>query len=632
MRRREFLAAAAAASGMAVPLAWADSDPERRSASRAGLGRSRSPVRLSSFDPLVRPYVAQMTLDEKLGQMTQGELNNIKDEADIERYFLGSVLSGGDADPKEGNGLPAWTDTVDRLIARSQRTRLGIPILYGVDAVHGHANVDGAVVFPHNIGLGCTRNPELIEEIGRITALEIRATGIQWTFAPCVAVPRDVRWGRTYEGFAERPDLVAQLGAAAVRGLQSADLSSPQAVLACAKHYVGDGGTTYQERKLGERTLFLDQGDARLSEAALREMHLPGYVAAIEAGVGSIMVSYNSWNGARVSGVRRLLTEILKDELGFEGFLVSDYYAIGQVDRDYKTAVAQSINAGMDMAMEPARYATFIQTLKELVEERTVPMSRIDDAVTRILRVKWAMGLMDRKRSQLADRRLHRNFGSARHRKVARQAVRESVVLLKNERAVLPLSRKAKHIHVAGRAANDIGIQCGGWTVKWQGEAGRVTSGGTTILEGIERTVSSRTQVTYTPNGGGAGGADVAVVVVGEMPYAEGVGDRSDLSLSPEELSMIDRIAVTGTPIVLVVISGRPLILGSVLEKASAVVAAWLPGSEGSGVSDVLFGLHAPSGRLSFSWPKSMEQIPVDENGPTAPLFPFGFGLGYSRT
>jgi beta-glucosidase len=618
VRRREVLAATAA-SGLVVPLA-----------TPLAWGRSRVPVRLSSFDPVVRPFVAQMTLDEKLGQMTQGELNNIKDESDIERYFLGSVLSGGDADPKEGNGLLAWTDTVDRLIARSQRTRLGIPILYGVDAVHGHGNVDGAVVFPHNVGLGCTRNPELIEEIGRITALEIRATGIQWTFAPCVAVPRDVRWGRTYEGFAERADLVSQLGAAAVRGLQSADLSSPRAVLACAKHYVGDGGTTYHERKAGGRTLLLDQGDAQLSEAKLREVHLPGYSTAIEAGVGSIMVSYNSWNGERVSGVRRLLTEILKDELGFEGFLISDYYAIGQVDRNFKTAVAQSINAGMDMAMEPARYAVFIQTLKELVAEGKVPMSRIDDAVTRILRVKWAMGLMDKKRSQLADRKLHKSFGSAGHRKTARQAVRESLVLLKNEKSVLPLSRKAKHLHVAGRAGNDIGIQCGGWTVKWQGEAGQVTSGGTTILEGIEQAVSSKTKVTFAPNGGGAGGADAAIVVVGEMPYAEGVGDRSDLSLSAEDLAIVESISTTGTPIVLVVISGRPILLGLALQKASAVVAAWLPGTEGNGVSDVLFGIHPPSGKLSFSWPKSMEQVPADENGPTAPLFPFGFGLTYS--
>lgn len=616
MRRRDFLAVAAA-SGLAVPMAW---------------GRTREPLRLSSFDPVVKPFVAQMTLDEKLGQMTQGELNNIRDEADIERLFLGSVLSGGDADPKEGNGLLAWTDTVDRLIARSQRTRLGIPILYGVDALHGHANVEGAVVFPHNIGLGCTRNPQLIEEIGRITALEIRATGIQWTFAPCVAVPRDVRWGRTYEGFSERPELVKQLGAAAVRGLQQPDLSSPKAVLACAKHYVGDGGTTYQERKAGPRTLLLDQGDAQMSEAQLREMHLPGYISAIEAGVGSIMVSYNSWNGARVSGVRRLLTEILKDELGFEGFLISDYNAISQVDRDYKTAVAQSINAGMDMAMEPARYAVFISTLKELVDEGKVPMSRIDDAVTRILRVKWAMGLMDRKRPQLADRQLHKSFGSARHRKCARQAVSESIVLLRNEKQVLPLARKAKHIHVAGRAANDIGIQCGGWTVKWQGQAGKVTSGGTTILEAIEQSVSSKTKVTFSPNGGGAGGADVAVVVVGEMPYAEGVGDRSDLSLAAEDLAMLDTIAVTGTPIVLVLLSGRPMILGPALEKANAIVAAWLPGTEGRGVSDVLFGLHAPSGKLSFAWPKSMDQTPVNENGPTAPLFPFGFGLTYADT
>jgi beta-glucosidase len=289
VRRREFLAATAAGA-MAGPRAWA---------------RGREPVPLSSFDPVVRPFVAGMTLDEKVGQMTQAELNQMEDEADVERYFLGSVLSGGDADPKEGNSLTAWTDTVDRLIGRSQRTRLGIPILYGVDAVHGHGNVEGAVVFPHNIGLGCTGDGALVEAIGRITALEARATGIQWTFAPCVAVPRDIRWGRTYEGFSERPEIVRRLGAAAVRGLQSPDLGSPHAVLACAKHYVGDGGTTYEPRQVGPSTLLLDQGNTQLSENQLREIHLPGYVAAVKAGVGSIMTSFNGWNGQRVSGVRR---------------------------------------------------------------------------------------------------------------------------------------------------------------------------------------------------------------------------------------------------------------------------------------------------------------------------------------
>jgi beta-glucosidase len=608
MRRREFLSWAAAC-GLA---------------SRASSARERQPIRLSSFDPQVKPIVASMTLEEKLGQMTQAELNNLKDEQDISRLFLGSVLSGGDADPKEGNGLVAWTDTVDRLISISQTTRLRIPILYGVDAVHGHNNVLGATVFPHNVALGCTNNPALVEEVSRITALEIRATGIRWTFAPCVAVPLDVRWGRTYEGFSEDSQIVSRLGVAAVRGLQAPELTSSQSVLACAKHYVGDGGTTYQPRQMGQRTLYLDQGDTQVDEATLRRLHLPGYVAAVKAGVGSIMVSYSMWNGLRVSGSRRLLTEILKDELGFEGFLISDYYAISQIDKDYRVAVGKAINAGMDMAMEPARYGTFIETLKALVADGTVPMARIDDAVTRILRVKWAMGLMDPRRPQLADRRLHKSFGSAAHRKVARHAVRESLVLLKNERNTLPIASRAKHIHIAGRAADDLGMQCGGWTVKWQGEAGNVTPGGTTIRAAVEQSVSSRTRVTFSADdAAAAAGADVAIVVVGEMPYAEGVGDRSDLSLSEADLTLIDKVAATGAPLVLVVISGRPLILGRALDEASAVVAAWLPGTEGGGVSDVLLGKRAPTGRLGFTWPRSVDQLHSN------PLFPLAFGLKY---
>ncbi|MES2606296.1 MAG: glycoside hydrolase family 3 protein, partial [Pseudomonadota bacterium] len=319
---------------------------------------------LAAQDARVLPLLAQMTLDEKLGQMVQSELGNMKDEADVENLFLGSVLSGGGADPVEGNSLTAWTDTVDRLIARSQTTRLGIPIIYGVDAVHGHGNILGATVFPHNVGLGCTRNAALVQECGRITALEVRASGIHWTFAPCVAVPRDDRWGRTYEGFSEDPALVAELGAAAVRGMQHGGLENPQAVLACAKHYAGDGGTTWASTKRRDGSSGMDQGNTEVDEATLRSVHLPGYVSSLAEGVGSIMVSYNSWNGLKVSGIKHLLTDILKSELGFEGFLVSDYYAIGQIDRDYKKALMASINAGMDMAMEPAGYQKFIDTLR----------------------------------------------------------------------------------------------------------------------------------------------------------------------------------------------------------------------------------------------------------------------------
>ena len=616
MRRRELLTAAAV--GSVAPLVFV-----------LGRGHAASPVRLSSFDARVRPLLKQMTLDEKLGQMTQAELGKLEHEDDVERYFLGSVLSGGDADPPTGNGLGDWSRAIDDTIALSLHTRLKIPILYGVDAVHGHSNVEGATLFPHNLGLGCTRDATLVEAAARVTALEMRATGAQWTFAPCLAVPRDERWGRTYEGFSEDPAVVAELGAAAVRGFQTTDLGSPRAVLACAKHFVGDGGTSYQERPAGSRAAPLDQGDTRVDEATLRRIHLPGYVAAVRAGVGSIMVSYNSWNGVKVSGIRRLLTEILKGELGFEGFLISDYYAIGQIDADYKTAVMTSVNAGMDMAMEPARYARFIATLRELVQEGRVPLARIDDAVTRILRVKLAMGLMDESRSQLSDPALVREFGATKHREVARRAVRESLVLLKNENHALPLAKSAARIHVAGKAADDIGMQCGGWTVTWQGRAGNVTTG-TTLRAAIAATASPKTQVTYSVDGRAAAGADVAVVVVGEAPYAEGVGDRADLALAAEDVALVDVVAGTGVPVVLVIYSGRPLILGGVLERAAAVVAAWLPGTEGRGITDVLFGDYAPRGKLGFTWPRSMPQIPINVGDPAYdPLFPFGFGLTY---
>ena len=598
----------------------------------SGFARGKAARRsLSSYDTAASALLAKMTLAEKLGQMTQAEQSGLKDPSDVENYFLGSLLSGGSSDPKAGNSLAAWTDLYDGYQRRALKTRLRIPILYGIDAVHGHNNVLGAVIFPHNIGLGCTRKPALVESAARITAAEVRATGINWAFAPCIAVPRDERWGRTYEGFGETPELAESLGAAAIRGLQRNDLSDPLGVLACAKHFVGDGGTSMGTGQMNrEQKHLLDQGDTRLSEAELRRIHLPGYVSAIKAGVGSIMVSYSSWNGVKCSASKRLLTEILKVELGFEGFLISDYNAIGQIDRDFKSSIEKSINAGMDMAMEPTNYRRFIALLRELVDEGRVPVTRIDDAVKRILRVKMAMGLMNKRRPQLADRRLQKMFGSPEHRRVARECVRQSLVLLKNESRTLPLSKRLARIHVAGKNADNIGNQCGGWTIDWQGKTGDVTSGGTTILSGIKRAVSRTTRVTFSLDGSGASGADVAIVVVGETPYAEGRGDREDLSLSADDLKTISNLKSAGIPVVAILISGRPLIITEALSQCDALVAAWLPGTEGQGISDVLFGGYRPSGKLCCSWPRSMMQIPINAGDSSyEPLFKHGFGLTY---
>jgi beta-glucosidase len=598
---------------------------------------------LSSFDPRVDELLPEMTLEEKIGQMTQPDMSYLVDEEDIATYFLGSVLSGGGSDPTPENTFEDWRAMYEGYQGIAQGTRLGIPLLYGVDAVHGHSNVVGAVVFPHNIGLGATRSAELVERVYRATALEVRATGINWNFAPCVAVARDIRWGRTYESFGESPELVAELGEAAVRGVQGSGLGDPTAVAGCAKHYVGDGGTVFGTgapmdavpasvfeeigAPSGVERWPLDRGDVQLDEATLREVHMAGYPPAIAAGVATIMPSFNSWNGERLSGHRYLLTDVLKGELGFEGFLISDWAAIDDLPGDYRSDIEQAINAGMDMVMVPDRYREFFDTLKSLVEDGSVPMERIDDAVRRILRVKFAMGLMEPDAAVMADRSLESRFGAEEHRALAREAVRRSVVVLKADDGALPLAKTASRIHVAGKNADDIGNQSGGWTIQWQGSSGDITVG-TTVLEAIREAASPETEVTYSLDGTGAEGADVAVVVVGERPYAEMMGDRFDLSLDPQDRAAIETATAEGVPVVVVLISGRPLILGDALDQAVAVVAAWLPGSEGQGLTDILFGDHPATGRLPFTWPRDGDSLQLDPgDSDYDPLFAFGYGL-----
>jgi len=563
----------------------------------------------------VNDLLSRMTLDEKIGQMTQAERNALGNENDIKIYFLGSILSGGGSAPSP-NTPSGWADMYDRFQTAALSTRLKIPIIYGIDAVHGHNNVYGATIFPHNIGMGCTRNPALAEQAARATAEEVSGTGIDWTFGPCIAVPRDERWGRTYEGFGETPELAEQIGSATVRGFQGNALNGPASILACAKHFLGDGGTTGGH----------DQGNTEVDEQTLRSIHLPGYIAAIQNGAGSIMVSFSSWNGQKMHGNHYLLTDVLKGELGFEGFLISDWSGIDQLPGDYASDIETSINAGLDMIMVPTRFIEFINTLRNLVNQNRVPILRIDDAVRRILRIKFKMGLFE---NPYTDRSYTGSIGSTEHRQIARECVRQSLVLLKNDNQILPLSKNLARIHVAGKNANDVGNQCGGWTISWQGSSGNITVG-TTILQAIRNTVSSGTQVTYSLDGNGAAGADVAVVVIGETPYAEGAGDRSSLNLSSEDAITLANVNNSGTPIVLILVSGRPLIITPVLGICEAIIAAWLPGSEGQGVADVLFGDYNPTGKLSHSWPADMGQIPINLGDPGySPLFPYGYGLTY---
>jgi beta-glucosidase len=544
--------------------------------------------------------------------------------ADIQRYFLGSVLSGGGSDPSPDNSAGSWLKLSSEVQSWALKTRLKIPLIYGIDAVHGHNNVDGAVIFPHNIGMGATRNPALVERAARVTAEEVAGTGIRWGFAPCVAIARNERWGRTYESFGESPELVSELGAAEVSGLQGGQPGDSTSVLACAKHFLADGGTQNG----------VDRGNTVCDEATLRKIYLPPYIAAIKAGVGSIMVSYSSWNGRKMHGNQYLLTEVLKGELGFKGFLVSDWAAIDEMSDDYRRDIETSINAGLDMIMIPNgpgqhnSYVQFITLLGELVKEGRVPQARIDDAVRRILRVKFQMGLFN---DPQTDKALTAAIGSSEHRQVARECVEQSLVLLKNVNQTLPLSKSLKRLHVAGAGADDLGIQCGGWTIGWQGSAGQTIRGGTTILAAIRQAVAPGCKITYSADGANAEGADAVVVVVGEEPYAEMKGDRRDLRLSAKDAAVVTKAKAAGAPIITVLLSGRPLILESALDESDALLAAWLPGSEGEGVADVLFGDYKPTGKLPRTWPRSMDQVGSEITADTRPLFPYGFGLTYTR-
>lgn len=559
----------------------------------------------------VTDLLGRMTLDEKIGQMVQTERNFNNISSTITTYFLGSVLSGGGSAPA-GNNAQAWVSMYNAMQQAALATRLKIPIIYGVDAVHGHNNVYGATIFPHNIGLGCTRDTLLVAACARATASEVRATGLNWTFSPCIAVPRDLRWGRTYEGFGETTEIQEMMARAAVLGYQGDSLGATGGILGCAKHFIGDGGTSGG----------VDQGNTVLTEAQLRALHLPGYIKAIEAGVGSVMISFNRWNGSYCHGNTYLVTTLLKGELGFKGIVVSDWEGVKYLSSDFKTAVKLSVNAGLDMFMEPYQPLTFISKLKELVNSGEVPTARINDAVSRILTVKFQMGLFEHPMAVAQQDSL----GSAEHRAIARQAVRQSQVLLKNTNNLLPLSKTSGKILVAGSKANDLGSQCGGWTISWQGSTGAITQG-TTILSAIQG-VRGANEVVYSSNGITSQPVTLAVVVVGETPYAEGAGDSQTLTLSQTDLLTISTVKAKNIPYVVVLLSGRPMIVSDVIADADAFVAAWLPGTEGQGITDVLFGDYPFSGKLSHTWPSSISQEPINQGvSPYYPLYPYGYGL-----
>jgi beta-glucosidase len=612
----------------------------------AGSGSSR-PWMDDSRRPEARAelLLAQMTLDEKVGQMTQAERGAVSgDPSLVTTWKLGSVLSGGGSTPTP-NTPEAWADMVDGFQARALATRLGIPLIYGVDSVHGHGNLVGATVFPHNIGLGATRDPRLVEQIEHVTAAETRATGPQWVFGPCLCVARDLRWGRTYESFGEDPGLVAKLTTAidGFQGRRARDLSDRDRVLATAKHYAGDGDTEYGT---GEGDYTIDQGVTVASRREFARIDLAPYVPAVrERRTGSVMPSFSSvdWTDdgvgdpLKMHAHRELIAGTLKQRIGFDGFVISDWEGIHQIPGDYPTQVRTGVNAGIDMFMEPFSYQDFETTLLAEVAAGRVSQARIDDAVRRILVKKFELGLFER---PFTDRANLSQVGSAGHRELARRAVARSQVLLKNAGKVLPLSGREK-LYVAGSNADDIGSQAGGWTVAWQGLSGDIIPGNT-ILEGI-REVAPDAEVTYSEDASApTAGSDVGIVVVGETPYAEGFGDvggplwqdngvprePKTMRLSDADRAAVDRVCGSIGECVVVVVSGRPLVLTDQVGKIDALVAAWLPGSQGEGVADVLFGDQPFTGRLSQTWPRSLDQEPINVGDREyRPLYPYGWGL-----
>ncbi|KAH6826962.1 Glycosyl hydrolase family protein [Perilla frutescens var. hirtella] len=581
----------------------------------------------------VEDLISRMTLEEKIGQMTQIE-REVTSADVIKNFFIGSVVSGGGSVPRPQASAEDWIEMVNGYQKGALSTRLGIPLIYGIDAIHGNNNAYKATIFPHNVGLGVTRDPELVKKIGAATALEVRATGIPYTFAPCIAVCRDPRWGRCYESYSEDHKVV-QLMTEIIPGLQGEVPSNypnnfpfvhPRAKVAgCAKHFVGDGGTIAG----------INENDTIINWNELQTIHMPAYLDSIRKGVATIMISYSSLNGVKMHANYDLITGYLKNTLKFEGFVISDMRGIDRLTNpphsNYTYSVQVGIHAGIDMIMVPVAYEEFIDDLTLLVEKNVIPMSRINDAVRRILRVKFITGLFE---NPLADLSFAGYLGSQEHRELAREAVRKSLVLLKNgkdgDKPLIPLPTRSERILVAGSHADDIGNQCGGWTIEWEGKSGNITVG-TTILTAVRNSVDPETEVVYNENPDKefvrGNNFSYAIVAVGELPYVETSGDSKTLTIAEPGYTTITNVCES-VRCVVVLVTGRPVVIEPYLGEIDALVAAWLPGTEGQGIADVLFGEYGFTGKLARTWFKNVDQLPMNVGDPHYdPLFPFGYGL-----
>ena len=586
----------------------------------------------SENESLIRDLIGKMSIEQKVGQVIQGDLDFIS-PADVNKYYIGSVLNGGNTSPNADkySSVKDWKNLSKEFYDASlEIDGLKIPVLWGTDAVHGHNNIIGATLFPHNIGLGATGNATLVKQIGEAIALEVLSTGVVWTFAPTIAVPQDDRWGRTYEGFSEDPALVSTLGRAMILGLQGegSNFLDGNHVAATAKHFMGDGGTLNG----------VDQGNTLISKEGLRNIHGQPYFQALDACAQTVMASFNSWNGSKLHGDKDLLTEILKNSMQFDGFVIGDWNGHGQVPGCSNTSCSQAFNAGIDMFMAPEDWKELLSNTIAQVKSGEIPTSRLDDAVIRILRVKSRMGLLDERKPHAFETNY---LGHPKHIDLARQAVRESLVLLKNNSQVLPLNPK-RHVGIIGGAANKISSQTGGWTITWQGRENKNSDfvDTKTIFEIIDEAVnSSGGTVEFSDNGIFDQTPDYVIGVFGEEPYAEMLGDLQDVSFTttdPNYLSQLQKISSQKIKTVSIFLSGRPLEVNQYINASDAFIAAWLPGTAVEGISDVIFSKDGEAefdflGKLAYSWPKDKLQTELNHQNKTYdPLFPFGFGLDYS--